>query len=97
MSREYRLAGEASGLRPHGGVRRRWAGRDQWPGWLGSLQQRAHLSPALLEEAALVGERDRIVEVGAGTKMITEFVVGHAEPGSGAWRSRTRAWGSTAV
>jgi len=28
---------------------------EQWPEWLGSLEQRAHLSPALLKEAALVG------------------------------------------
>ena len=97
MSREYRFAGEASGLRPHGGVRRQGAGGDQRLGQLGCLEQRAHLAPAVLEQAALVGERDRVVEVGAGTKMITEFIVGHAETGSGAWRSRTRAWGSRAA
>jgi len=56
---------------------------EQWPEWLGSLEQRAHLSPALLEQAALLGKRDRLVEACADTKMVTEFVVGCAEPGGG--------------
>jgi len=29
----------------------------------------------------LVGERDRLVEARTGTKMVTKFVVGRAEPG----------------
>ncbi len=62
---------EASGFRPHRGDRRRWAEGEQWPEWLGSLEQRAHLSPALLEEAALVGKRDSFIEVGTRAQMIT--------------------------
>jgi len=49
---------EASGFRPHRCGRRCWPGGDQWPGWLGSLEQRAHLSPVLLKQAALVGQGD---------------------------------------
>ncbi len=70
VSRRHALGLEASGFRPHWCDRRRWAGGDQWPGWLGSLQQRARLAPMFLEEAALLGEGDGFVEVGAGTEMI---------------------------
>jgi len=31
---------------------------EQRPGWLGRLEQHAPLSPALLKEAALCGQRD---------------------------------------
>ena len=50
---------------------------------LGRLQQRAHLAPAFLEEAALLGEGDGFVEVGAGAEVVAEFVMGRAEAGSG--------------
>jgi len=72
---------EASGLKGQGGVRRRWAEGDQGPGWLGRLEQRAHLSPALLEQAALFSKRDGVVEAGARAEVVTEFVMGRAESG----------------
>ena len=74
---------EASGFRPHRRGRRQWPGGDQWPGWLGRLEQRAHLSPALLKEAALLGQGDCLVEAGARAEVVTEFVMGRTEPGGG--------------
>jgi len=66
-------------------------------GVVSSLEHCAHLSPALLKQAALVSEGDSVVDVGTRAKMITEFVVGRAEPGGCAWRNRTRAWGRSVV
>ena len=87
----WETAEEASGFRSHWCDRRRWARGEQWPGWLGSLKQCAHVTPALLEEAALLGKRDPLVEAATWAEIVTKFVVRRTEPGSGAWRSRTRA------
>ena len=54
---------------------------EQWSGRLGSLEQRAHLSPAALEEAALVGEGDRLVKACTRAEIVTKLVVRRAETG----------------
>jgi len=48
---------------------------------LGRLQQRACFAPAVLEQAALFGEGDGFVEVGAGAEMVATFVVRRTEAG----------------
>ena len=91
------VQGEASGFRTHRRGRRRWAGGGDPRLRLGHPQQRAHRAPAVLEEAALLGEGDGLVEAGARAEVVTELVVRRAEAGSGAWRSQTPAGDRSAV
>jgi len=88
---------EASDFSTHQCGRQHWAGVDHPRPWLGRLEQRAHLTPAFLEEAALVGEGDGVVEAGTGAEMVATFVMRRTEAGGGAWRSRTPAWGNSAA
>ncbi len=62
-------------------------------GRLGRLQQRAHHAPAFLEGAALCGEEDGFVEVGAWAEMIAEFVMRCTQAFGGSWKNRTPTWG----
>ena len=48
---------------------------------LRSLEHRAHLVPPLLEQAALIGQGHRLVQVLAGAEMVAQFVVSGAEAG----------------
>jgi len=51
---------------------------------LGHPRQRAYLTPAFLEEAALFGDGDGVVEAGAGAEVGAQFIVCRTEAGSGA-------------
>jgi len=80
-------------------VRQPTVGRGDNPrGGLGCLQQREYLTPAFLEEAALLGEGDGFVELGTGAEMITEFVIiCRSADRRGSGTSDSREWYGGAV
>ncbi len=61
---------EASGFSTYRRGSRRWARVDHPRPRLGRLQQRARLTPAFLEEAALVGKGDSVIDVAAWAEMM---------------------------